>query len=177
MTGLVEMPLAELLARWRPGSHDTADTPDGADRAWTWADEAHDLATRSPDYQAGVVERVHREGAGFLDDAGGPILLGNDGRVWDGHHRICAALTLGLQTVRVDVVRPEPAVFLPNGIQATAVKVACINWGHPDAPHAVAYVLGADGSAYCEVYGSWPAAMDYARRLRAALGAKARCRA
>ena len=28
-----------------------------------------------------------------------PILLGNDGRIWDGHHRICAAYDLGLSDV------------------------------------------------------------------------------
>lgn len=30
-----------------------------------------------------------------------PILLGDDGRVWDGHHRIAAAYQLGLQEVPV----------------------------------------------------------------------------
>jgi hypothetical protein len=30
-----------------------------------------------------------------------PILLGADGRVWDGHHRMCAAYLLGLHTIPV----------------------------------------------------------------------------
>jgi hypothetical protein len=28
-----------------------------------------------------------------------PILLGDDGRVWDGHHRLYAAMVLGLEEV------------------------------------------------------------------------------
>lgn len=30
-----------------------------------------------------------------------PILLGNDGRVWDGHHRLAVAVRLGLSEVPV----------------------------------------------------------------------------
>lgn len=28
-----------------------------------------------------------------------PILLGDDGRIWDGHHRVCVAYDLGLAEV------------------------------------------------------------------------------
>lgn len=28
-----------------------------------------------------------------------PILLGPDGRIWDGHHRLCVARHLGLRTI------------------------------------------------------------------------------
>lgn len=31
-----------------------------------------------------------------------PILLGNDGRVWDGHHRITVARHLGIRDVPVE---------------------------------------------------------------------------
>lgn len=31
-----------------------------------------------------------------------PILLGSDGRVWDGHHRLCAANLLGFDVVPVE---------------------------------------------------------------------------
>lgn len=34
-----------------------------------------------------------------------PIILGNDGRVWDGHHRLAVALALGMR-LPVDVVKP-----------------------------------------------------------------------
>jgi len=30
-----------------------------------------------------------------------PILLGNDGRVWDGHHRLAVAVRLGIDSVPV----------------------------------------------------------------------------
>lgn len=100
---LVSMTLAELTDRWRPGSHDTADGPEGPNLAWTWADEAHDLFTRTPDYQARIVDRVHREGIDYGNAYGSHILLGNDGRVWDGHHRIVAGLALGIEKATVDV--------------------------------------------------------------------------
>jgi len=32
------------------------------------------------------------------------VLLGNDGRVWDGHHRLCVADMLGLSDVPVEIV-------------------------------------------------------------------------
>lgn len=31
-----------------------------------------------------------------------PILLGNDGRVWDGHHRLLVARILNIKTVAVE---------------------------------------------------------------------------
>jgi hypothetical protein len=30
-----------------------------------------------------------------------PILVGSDGRVWDGHHRVCVAISLGLKTIPI----------------------------------------------------------------------------
>lgn len=34
-------------------------------------------------------------------------LLGNDGRVWDGHHRIVIAWWLGYEAIPVDIVPPS----------------------------------------------------------------------
>lgn len=31
-----------------------------------------------------------------------PILIGPDLRIWDGHHRLCAAVQLGLATIPVE---------------------------------------------------------------------------
>lgn len=31
-----------------------------------------------------------------------PILLGNDGRVWEGHHRLCVAYVGGIESVPVE---------------------------------------------------------------------------
>ena len=85
---LTEMPLAQVVEFWRPGSHD-----------WTWVDEHADIVAR-PETPA-IRKRVQEEGIGFLDRVA-PILLGSDGRVWDGHHRICIALELGIGTVNVE---------------------------------------------------------------------------
>ena len=85
---LTEMPLAQVVEFWRPGSHD-----------WTWVDEYADIVAR-PETPA-IRKRVQEEGIGFLDRVA-PILLGSDGRVWDGHHRICIALELGIGTVNVE---------------------------------------------------------------------------
>lgn len=30
-----------------------------------------------------------------------PILVGSDGRVWDGHHRVGVAIALGLETIPI----------------------------------------------------------------------------
>ena len=85
---LERMALAQVVAFWRPGSHD-----------WTWAEEHADVMAR-PETPA-IRKRVQEEGIGFQDDVA-PILLGNDGRVWDGHHRICIALELGVDSVNVE---------------------------------------------------------------------------
>lgn len=89
---LVRKPLAQIVAFWRPGS-----------REWTWAEEYHDLMTRDGSRTAAILRRVGSEGIGFIDDAA-PVLLGNDGRVWDGHHRICIALAEGIPELMVEVV-------------------------------------------------------------------------
>lgn len=31
-----------------------------------------------------------------------PVLIGSDGRLWDGHHRVCAAYILGLKEIPVE---------------------------------------------------------------------------
>jgi hypothetical protein len=100
---LVTMSPVYLMLHWRPGSHDTADGPEGANHAWTWTHEATDLFTRDRDLTLAILDRVVSEGIGFIDYAA-PILLGNDGRVWDGHHRIVIAQALGYPFVEVEVV-------------------------------------------------------------------------
>src|SRR5690606_24415273 len=39
-----------------------------------------------------------------------PILLGTDGRVWDGHHRITVAMHLGLESVPVEFASEDGAL-------------------------------------------------------------------
>lgn len=43
-----------------------------------------------------------------------PILLGSDGRVWDGHHRIRLAVALGLETVLVERMEDDDYGELVN---------------------------------------------------------------
>jgi hypothetical protein len=95
---LVKMDLAHLLMHWRPGSYD-----------WTWAEEYRDLIygeRRRSTVPVRVL--VQAEGFGFQDHIA-PILLGNDGRVWDGHHRICLAMQQGHRALMVELTDPEAA--------------------------------------------------------------------
>jgi len=87
---LTPMSLTEITTSWRPGSYD-----------WTWREEYEDVMKQ--DRIRGVRDRVNAEGLGFIDHIA-PILLGNDGRVWDGHHRICLALENNVDSVMVELV-------------------------------------------------------------------------
>lgn len=61
----------EIMEHWAPGSYGPE---------WTWGDEEAELNARGElDVLADQV-CVN----GFTE----PVLLGDDGRVWDGHHRI-----------------------------------------------------------------------------------------
>ena len=91
MTALVSKPMSHILTFWRPGSAD-----------WTWADEYNDLI--HADVTERVRARVDKEGIEFADEFC-PVLLGNDGRVWDGHHRIVIAIEYRISSLMVDEVR------------------------------------------------------------------------
>lgn len=82
-----EVRLDHLLGTFTVGSGD-----------WAWQDEYDKLYER--DYQRQLTEKIRVNGITE------PILLGSDGRVWDGHHRICAAMHLGLDTVPVEFCTP-----------------------------------------------------------------------
>lgn len=90
---LSEMRLEDVLIGWRVGSAD-----------WGWAAEFKDRRRncqgRLDQLATSIQETGMRE----------PILLGSDGRVWDGHHRICAALMLALETVPVEILDDLPPV-------------------------------------------------------------------
>lgn len=49
-----------------------------------------------------ILQRVDAEGIGFIDYVS-PVLLGNDGRVWDGHHRICIAIERGIPSLMCEM--------------------------------------------------------------------------
>ena len=67
---------------------------DGDERGWS--DEFADLWTRDWPAMYDLCDSVNQYGVR------NPILLGNDGRVWDGHHRLAAATNMGLVTVPVE---------------------------------------------------------------------------
>lgn len=97
---LREMSVAEIMRRWRPGSFDPP---------WDWDDEAADLRShvcaccdQPGHYQAKVEEKLRAEGPWWSEAT---IMLGPDGRVWDGHHRIVAAHALGIESLPVEVVK------------------------------------------------------------------------
>ena len=53
-----------------------------------------------------------------------------------------------------------------NPDRPVRVKVACINWLTPDAPHAVAYTVNAaDGYLMTRSFPTWADAMAFADRL------------
>ena len=93
--GLVRKPLAQILTFWRPGSQD-----------WSWAEEYADLVDDPVTRR--VRARVDAKGIGFADHVA-PVLLGSDGRVWDGHHRICIAIERDITHLMVEVAESEPA--------------------------------------------------------------------
>lgn len=93
---LVSKPLAQILTFWRPGSHD-----------WSWADEYADLMGPDKVKTDAIHRRVAAEGYDFLDYIS-PVLLGSDGRVWDGHHRICLAIKEAVPSLMVELVQEVP---------------------------------------------------------------------
>lgn len=88
---LVSKPLAQIVTFWRPGSAD-----------WTWADEYADLINDVVTQRIG--DRIDAEGIGFVDHIT-PVLLGSDGRVWDGHHRIVLAIERCVPSLMCEVAR------------------------------------------------------------------------
>jgi hypothetical protein len=77
------MPLAELLATYRDGDEHGWET----EFAWLRENDSVRLAELRADVSA---HGIHE-----------PVLLGDDGRVWDGHHRLCVAHDLALAEVPI----------------------------------------------------------------------------
>lgn len=100
---LISKSLAQIVTFWRPGSHE-----------WSWAEEYADLMGPRRDVTDRVYARVDSEGIDFADEYA-PVLLGSDGRVWDGHHRICIAIQRDIHSLMCEVAgsaapAPEPLV-------------------------------------------------------------------
>lgn len=85
------MNLYELINNYRPGSND-----------WDWTSEYLDLISRDWAKIDSLMVSISEEGIKT------PVLLGPDGRVWDGHHRIVAALCLGITEIPVEYGKETP---------------------------------------------------------------------
>lgn len=79
--------VVQLMNRWRPGSHDDD---------WTWADEKRDLWSRDSQAMCRLQSSIRMHGFRPAEPGEEPIILGNDGRLWSGHHRILAAASIDL---------------------------------------------------------------------------------
>jgi hypothetical protein len=86
-------PLTRVLADVAVGSGD-----------WTWDEEWADPDARhaATGYLDTLEQQIRENGITM------PVLIGNDGRLWDGHHRLRIAVRLGIPYVPVEVVPPGP---------------------------------------------------------------------
>ena len=79
------MSLAVLMQTYRPGSAD-----------WSWKEEFADLRARDGEVLAWL--RREMSGGKWVGEG---VLLGDDGRVWDGHHRLLVSTEQGRAMVPV----------------------------------------------------------------------------
>lgn len=93
---LTKMRLTDILAGWKPDSY-------ALDKSW--ADEHFYLSTQDQVKTFEIRELILQKGFGF-DDLKKPIKLGNNGVVWDGHHRLVIAMELKPEFLWVDIVPP-----------------------------------------------------------------------
>lgn len=77
---ILYMSAGQVKKGWRPGSYDPP---------WSWEDEENEIGDDE------TMRKLYPEvvALGYISE---PVLLGDDGRVWDGHHRIIIAARLGL---------------------------------------------------------------------------------
>lgn len=99
----VMLPLAAVLAGWRDGDEHG------------WEVEFDQLRSDQRDYLDTLASSVQEVGIRL------PILLGSDGRVWDGHHRLCVADELALASVPCEFADPNAVVVYPPGERTDGV--------------------------------------------------------
>lgn len=83
--------VGEAMRRWRPGSHE-----------WSWRHETADLLHRDTAKMITLLDSIRRFGLMSPWGHEDPIILGDDGRVWSGHHRLVAA-----RIINPDLPLPE----------------------------------------------------------------------
>lgn len=123
VTDVAWISLADLVRDYLPGSHP---------QPWTWSDEAAELdaavcgcCQRPGHYQRNLEAQLRQQGK--VEQG---VALGGDGRIWDGHHRIVAAMRLGLDGVPVENDLPTPAR------SDAAQEPQTVAWGLWDPPDA-----------------------------------------
>ena len=96
VTGTSWISLEDLLREYVPGSQP---------QPWSWDDEAASLdafvcacCDQPGHYQRSLEDWLR--GLGHVPGSG--ICLGGDGRIWDGHHRVVAAIRLGFPGLPVE---------------------------------------------------------------------------
>ncbi len=89
------MKVEELLASYLPGHREGK---------WSWEDEEQDIAIRvclccgrRGHYQEQLEAHIERNGFNGMG-----VCLGEDGFLWDGHHRVIAAKHLGIAAVPLE---------------------------------------------------------------------------
>lgn len=97
-------PLARVLSEVRCGSAD-----------WSWEEEWADLDRRHA--QTGYLDTLEAQ----IRERGitMPVLVGSDGRLWDGHHRLRIAVRAGIPYVPVELTPPIEAA--PSTTDRTAI--------------------------------------------------------
>lgn len=80
---------ADILTDYQPGDEHG------------WATEFAYLATRHDSRLRMLRKSIEKRGIRR------PLLLGNDGRLWDGHHRLLIAVGLGIEFVPVERTNSE----------------------------------------------------------------------
>lgn len=72
-------------------------TPGSRGDHWTWNDEFHEL-TNDPAHAERLQDLIADIKANGIKE---PVVIGTDNRCWDGHHRVVAAIHLGMKWVPV----------------------------------------------------------------------------
>jgi hypothetical protein len=103
-------PLQRVLTEVRCGSQD-----------WTWEEEWADLDQRHEEtgYLVKLEQQIRENGITM------PVLIGSDGRLWDGHHRLRIAVRLGIGYVPVELTDPgDDALPAPADRAAVLTEAA-----------------------------------------------------
>lgn len=89
---ITSLTIPEFMYKVRPGSGD-----------WTWEQEVEKLLTD----EAHVIRVNQIEESMEIHGQREPVLIGNDGRLWDGHHRTVILLC---RYFGIDRYAPDPDV-------------------------------------------------------------------